>query len=176
MIKSKIIIYDIVLIALLASILFVQEQLLSFLPNIQLTFLLIVLYSKKIGLYNTSLIILIHVLLDSLFTSSFSVLYTVPMFVGLIFIPISLNTIFKKVESHIVLACLSILYAVFYSLMFLISFVIILQVDPIAYLVADSIFQVLLGASSFLTILILYPPLSKLFTELLNTRNIYKKQ
>src|SRR5690606_3723143 len=103
-------------------------------------------------------------------------IYTVPMFVGLIFIPISLNTIFKKVESHIVLACLSILYAVFYSLMFLISFVIILQVDPIAYLVADSIFQVLLGASSFLTILILYPPLSKLFTELLNTRNIYKKQ
>jgi hypothetical protein len=174
--KPTIIIYDIVLIALLASVLFVQEQLLAFLPNIQFTFLLIILYSKKMGLNKSALIVVIHVLLDSMFNSSFGVLYTLPMFLGYILIPITMNTVFKKVESHIMLAFLSIFFAVFYSLIFMINFVFILQVDSVAYLVADSIFQVLLASSSFLTILILYRPLSILFDEHINHRNIYKKQ
>ena len=40
---------DITLIAVLTSILFVQKQLLSFLPNIQLTFFFLVLFSKKLN-------------------------------------------------------------------------------------------------------------------------------
>ena len=61
---------DLVLIALLTSILFLQEQLLSFIPNVQLTFFLIVLYSKKLGIVKSSLIILIYVIIDNLLGGS----------------------------------------------------------------------------------------------------------
>ena len=57
---------DLVLIALLTSFLFLQEQLLSFISNVQLTFFLIVLYSKKLGIVKSSLIILIYVIIDNL--------------------------------------------------------------------------------------------------------------
>ena len=49
---------DITIIAILAAILFVQEQALSFLPNIQLTVFLLVLYSKTLKLWKVLLIIL----------------------------------------------------------------------------------------------------------------------
>ena len=63
---------DLVLIALLTSIIFLQEQLLSFIPNVQLTFFLLVLYSKKLGIVKSSLIILIYVIIDNLLSGSFS--------------------------------------------------------------------------------------------------------
>ena len=50
---------DITIIAILAAILFVQEQALSFLPNIQLTVFLLVLYSKTLKLWKVLLIIFI---------------------------------------------------------------------------------------------------------------------
>ena len=51
---------DITIIAILAAILFVQEQALSFLPNIQLTVFLLVLYSKTLKLWKVLLIIFIQ--------------------------------------------------------------------------------------------------------------------
>ena len=73
---------DLTLIALLATIIFVQEQMLAFLPNIQLTVFLLVLYSKKIGFIRTSIICLIHVVLDNMVMGSFNVFYMPFMFVG----------------------------------------------------------------------------------------------
>ena len=55
---------DIVFIAACISIVFVQEQILSFLPNIQLTVLLLVLFSKKLGFIKTTIFVFIHSLLD----------------------------------------------------------------------------------------------------------------
>ena len=72
---NKITVKDIALMAILTALLFVQEQLLSFIPNVQLTFLLIVLFSKKLGTIKTLIIITCHVLLDNLFMSSFNVLF-----------------------------------------------------------------------------------------------------
>ena len=66
---------DLVLISLLSSILILQEQLLSFIPNVQLTFFLIVLYSKKLGIVKSSLIILIYVIIDNLLSGSLSLLF-----------------------------------------------------------------------------------------------------
>ena len=66
---------DITIIAIFAAILFVQEQLLTFLPNVQLTVFLIVLYSKVFGLSKTLIIILIHTILDNILMSSFSLYY-----------------------------------------------------------------------------------------------------
>ena len=69
--KSK----EIVVLALFAALLFVQEQVLTFLPNIQLTVFLLILYSKMLGMKKTLLIILIHVLLDNLVMGSMNPLF-----------------------------------------------------------------------------------------------------
>ena len=97
-------VYDMVLVALFSAVLFIQEQFLVFIPNVQLTIFLVVLFSKKLGILKTSLIIIIHVIIDGLFTSSLGVIYTPFIFVGLITIPMTLNTIFKKVSSTIALS------------------------------------------------------------------------
>ena len=55
---------DITMIAILTAILFIVEQVLSYVPLIQLTVFFLILFSKKIGMLKTYLIIIIHVLLD----------------------------------------------------------------------------------------------------------------
>lgn len=156
---------DINLIALLATIIFVQEQLLAFLPNVQLTVFLLVLYSKKLGFTRSFIICLIHVVLDSLVMGGFNFLYMPFMFIGWIIIPITLNTIFKKVESNIILAFLGIVYAFVYSWVFIIPNCILLNVSFNAYFLADIIWEILLALSSFITILLLYVPCSKIFNN-----------
>ena len=156
---------DLTLIALLATIIFVQEQMLAFLPNIQLTVFLLVLYSKKIGFIRTSIICLIHVVLDNMVMGSFNVFYMPFMFVGWMIIPITLNTVLKKVDSNIVLAFLGIIYAFIYSWLFIIPNCFILNVSFKAYLIADFIWEVLLALSSFISILLLYDPVSKIFNN-----------
>ena len=93
--RSKII-KDIVLTSILVAILFVQEQILSFLPNIQLTILLIVLFTKTVGFKKTAVIVIIHTLLDSIFMGSFSIMYFIPMLLGWLTIPVLLKTVFVK--------------------------------------------------------------------------------
>ena len=79
---KKITIKDMVIIAVCTAILFVQEELLSFLPNIQFTVFLIVLYSKKLGFFKTSFIVIIHTILDNLFMGSFNIIYFPFMLLG----------------------------------------------------------------------------------------------
>ena len=158
--ESKFTVRDITLIAILTTILFVQEQLLSFLPNIQLTVFLLVVYSKKLGLFKTIIITLIHTILDCFVMGSLNMMYFPFMLIGWMLIPILLNTIFKKVESNISLSFLGILFSLLYCWLYIIPSCIILQVDFLSYLYADIVWEVILAVSSFLTILLLYNPCS----------------
>lgn len=154
-------VFDLVLIAILSSILFVFEQVLSFLPNIQITFLLIIVYSKVLGLRKTSIIILIHVLLDNLFNSSFNI-YTVPfMLIGYLLIPLSLNTVFNKIDNEVHLSFLSVLFSFIYCIIYIIPNCFMLNIDFKTYFISDLYFQFLLMISSFLSVLWLYKPIYK---------------
>ena len=163
--NKKITVYDIALIALLTAILSIQEMMLSFIPNVQLTVFLLILFSKKLGFTKTSLIILIHVLIDNLVMGSFNVIYVPFMFLGWMMIPILLCTVFKKINSNITLAFISILFALIYSWVYIIPNVIITEVDAIAYLVADIPWEIILALSSFISTLLLYNPCVKLFDK-----------
>lgn len=158
---------DITLIALLTTLLFVQEQALAFIPNVQLTVFLILLYSKKLGFLKTSLIVAMHVVLDNLVMGSFNLFYTPFMFIGWFLIPLLMCTLFRKVESNISLAFLGILFSFFYSWVFIIPNCIILSVGFISYLMSDLLFEIILALSSFLSILLLYNPLSKVLDKTL---------
>lgn len=154
---------DITLIALMTTILFVQEQILTFIPNVQLTVFLLVLYSKKLGFIRTLIICLIHVVLDNLVMGSFNLLYMPFMFIGWMIIPITLNSVFRKIESNIILAFLGIFFSFLYCWIYIIPSCIMLHVDFITYLMTDIIWEILLATSSFLTILLMYEPCSKIF-------------
>ena len=161
---------DLVLIALLTAIIFIQELLLSILPNIQLTFFLFVLYSKKIGFSKTSIIVLIYVLLDNIFSLSMSLLFMPFMFIGLMMIPLLLNTIFKKVSSNLNLALLGIMFSFIYSFINIIPGCIMFDMTFKEYLIGDITWELILVINSYLTILILYNPCSKVFDKYLKKR------
>lgn len=163
--NGKLAIKDLTLIAAFTTILFVQEQLLSFIPNVQLTVFLLVIYSKKLGLIKTSIITIIHVLLDCLFLGGINVYFTPAMMIGWLIIPFTLCTIFKKVNSNKVLAILGVIYSFIYSWLYIIPNVILFEIDWVAYFIADILWEVALAVSSFVSILLLYNPISKLFEK-----------
>lgn len=158
---------DITLIALMTTILFAQEQLLTFIPNVQLTVFLLVVYSKKLGLIKTVVITFIHVILDNMVMGSFNLLFIPFMLIGWMIIPISLNTIFKKVESNITLAILGVVFSFIYCWIYIIPNCVMLQVDFHTYFFADLIWEIILAGSSFLTILLLYEPCSNVLNKVL---------
>ncbi len=158
---------DFVLIAFLTVLLFLQEEFLTFLPNIQLTVFLLVLYAKKLGFVRTTCIILLHVFFDDLVMGSLNPIYMFFMFIGWMFIPILLSTIFKTVEQSFSLALCGILFAFLYSWVYLIPNAFIFQVNIWTYFIADIPFELLLATSSFLSILWFYTPCAKVFDHYL---------
>ena len=165
---NKLTIKDITIVAVFAAILFTQEQVLTFLPNVQFTVFLIVLFSKKLGFIRTFFIVLIHVILDNLVMGSFNIMYFPFMFLGWMIIPITLCTIFKKCESPLILAILGIIYAFLYSWIYVIPNVLVLEVDPWVYLVNDLWWEIILAVSSFLSIMWLYDPCAKAIDKIMN--------
>lgn len=157
---------DITYIAIFSALLFLQEELLTFIPNVQLTIFLLILYSKKIGFLKTSIITIIHVLLDNLVMGSFNVMYFPTMLFGWMIIPIVTCTLLRKVESSFILAIAGGIFALTYSWSFILPNYIVYRIDPVVYLVSDLLFEGILAACGFITTLILYKPCSKLFDKL----------
>ena len=166
---------DITLIALLAVILFVQEEALTFVPGLQFTVFLLIFYSKKLGLWRTSIIVLVHVFLDNLVMGSFSLIYTPFMFIGWIIIPLTICTLFKRVENSIVLGLLGALYSFIYCWLFFIPDCAIYGIGLIPKFLSDVLFEVLMAVMSFLSLLLLYKPLSKILDPMIE-RQIKRPQ
>ena len=160
---------DITLVAIMAGILFAQEQLLVFLPNFQLTAFLIILFSKKFGFFKTTLIIFIYVLLDNLYMGSFNVVFTPFVFLGWMLFPIFYCTILKKNDSPLILALTSIIFSFTYCWIYIIPNLIAFNIDPFAYLLSDIVFEIIFVVCNFILVLLLYKPCSKLLD------NIYKE-
>lgn len=164
----KLKIRDISLIPILTVLLVVQKEVLSFIPNVQLVIFLLLLYSKKLGVKRSTYIIVLYVLIDALLTSSLSFIYTPFMMIGLLFIPLLINTIFKKVERAIDLGLVSVLFSFIYSWVFVLAFVLLFKVNMVDYLIADIYFEVVLALSSFISTVLLYKPISRLFDKYMN--------
>jgi hypothetical protein len=158
---------DITLCAICTSILVVQEQILAFLPNIQLTLFLMVVFSKKLGLIRTIIIITCYTLIDGLIGGPFNIIYITFMLIGWLIIPILLCTIFKKVQSPLYLALLGVMFAFTYSWINIIPNLILTSATIISYLIADYPFELLLATSSFLSILWLYTPIERVFKKII---------
>jgi len=149
----------------LTTILFVQEELLTFIPNVQLTFLLVVVYGATIGIRDGALVILVHVLLDNLFMGSFNLYCMVPQYLGLFF-TLCMARLFKN-KNEIIQAIFGAVGALVYCWLYVLVNIWFLNVRFIDYFIADIPFEIILVASTVITILFLYKPLVKLINNLL---------
>ncbi len=165
--NNKLTIKEICLIAILSTILFIQEQLLTFIPNVQFTFLLLILFSRKFEFYKTTIIVIIHVLLDNIVMGSLSIVFTPFMFLGLFLIPLLMNTLFKKINNPIFLALISILFSLLYCWIFIIPNYLFYKINPLAYLISDVPFEIIFAFWNFFSILILYAPCKKVLDKFL---------
>ena len=158
---------DTALIAICAAVLFVQQMALSFLPNIQFSTLLIVLYAKVLGFRRTTLIIFIHVIAYNLLSPFGPVIpmYIPFMFVAWMLIPISLSTFLKKVESSLGLALFGLVFGFIYGWMFIPAAVFITGTPFVAYFIMDIPFEIVMGLSNFITIYWLYEPMKRVLHD-----------
>ena len=165
------------MVSLSIAILFTQEQLLMFLPNIQLTVLLIILFVSVYSFKESIIMITAYVLLDSLYMGGFNVFYMVPMMLAWYLIPFSYHTILGKTKSEHKLAIFALVFGFVYGWMF-IPFNMIQTGIPnfIPYLVADLPFELIMATTGFLTVLWMYKPLYKVLTEavMINEKVIVK--
>ena len=150
-------------IVVLTTILFVQEEVLTFIPSVQLTFFLIILYGATLGIGYGSIIVVIHVLLDNLYMSSFTIFTIGPMLIGYEITLICGYLLRNKSEWIIALA--SALCAIIYTALFIPVNIVIYNVDPLAYIVADIPFDIVLVCCNFICVILLYKPLRKLVDD-----------
>ena len=150
-------------LALMAAVLFVQETLLSSLPNIQLTVLLLMVYAATVGLSRAILVMTVHVLLDNLLWGSMSPTQFLPMWLGWFFVLV-IGYLLRK-RSLVWIATGAVLGSILYCLTFAAFQCLFLHLDLKAYLIAEILFEILLCCSSAVTVTFLYRPAEKLLTR-----------
>lgn len=157
-------------IAIFAAVLFLQEQLLTFLPNVQLTQLLIVLYFYLFGFLDTAAIIVIHVLLDNLTMGSWSLFYTPTMLIGWLLLPLLLLWLAPHSKNSLWIGIITFLHGFVYSWLFLGASVLLWEMEPWTYFMADIQFELILALNGFVTVWFLFPPLRMALQKVQRTR------
>lgn len=166
MARNKLVIKRICVIAIFASILFIQEELLSFIPNVSFTPLLIAIFFFTFGAKDTFIIVTIHVLLDNIVMGSINIVYTPAMFIGwytLVFLLFLIRNVTNKWIISLVVG----LHGFIYCGCFLIASVLFYKIPFDIYLASDIPFTLILVLSSFVTTLLLFNPLVKVLKKLI---------
>jgi len=155
-----------IFLAMSVTIIFVQEQALMFIPNVQFTVLLIVLFVSVFTLRESLAMIFVYVLLDNLYMGTFNPFYMIPMFTGWAMIPVFYHTILRGTKNEVKLAVFGIFFASIYGFMFVPFNMIQTGIyNPVPYILADLPFQLVMAVSNFFTILWLYQPLYKVVSK-----------
>ncbi len=161
------------MISLSIAILFTQEQLLMFLPNIQLTVLLIIVFTSVYTFKESIILITAYVLLDSLFMGGFNIFYMVPMLLAWYLIPISYHTFLRKTNNELKLGLFALLFGFVYGWMFIPFNMLQTGINNfLPYLIADIPFELIMATTGFLTVFWLYKPLYDVLNELVSVNNL----
>ena len=155
-----------IMIALAVPIIIIQEQLLVMVPNVQFTVVLIILFSSIFSLKESIIMVLVYVLIDSMYMGALNPLYMTPMVLGWSFIPLSIHTYLRGTKSEMKLAVFALGFGFLYGWIF-IPFKIIEQgittVWP--YFIADLPFEIIMAATGFITVILLFKPLYKIIKQ-----------
>ncbi|MCV2232903.1 hypothetical protein [Paracholeplasma manati] len=151
-------IFDLVVMAIFTAIIFVVEQALSFIPNVQLTVFLFVLYTRLIGSKKTLFIVVVHTLLDNIYMGTLIWHLVIPMMMAWSLIPILLGTVFKKVQGVIGLSIFAFGFGFIYGMMFIPFQAYVWGYDMWLYFMYDLPFEFAMGISGALSVAVLYQP------------------
>jgi hypothetical protein len=154
------------LIALSVCVLVVQEFLLSSIPNVQITTLLIVVYSRNYSFKEMLILLTCYVLLDNLVIGPFRIENCIAMIIAWVLLMLVLKTIFKKVKSELHLAIIGGVFGFIYCWIFVLNNLFILDSKAIVeYMIADIPFELIFVAINFITIYLLFKPLNIFFQK-----------
>jgi len=131
--------------AIFTAIIFVVEQALSFIPNVQLTVFLFVLYTRLIGSKKTLFIVVVHTLLDNIYMGTLIWHLVIPMMMGWSLIPILLGTVFKKVQGVVGLSIFALGFGFIYGIMFIPFQAYVCGYDMWLYFMYDLPFEFAMG-------------------------------
>jgi len=156
---------DLAVIAMLTVIVFTVEQALAFIPNIQLTVLLFIIYTKIVGFKKTMVIILLHTLADNLYNGSLNPYIVLPMLIGWSMIPVLLSTVFRKFDSPIFMMVFAFLFGFIYGMIFIPFASYQFGINIWAYYLSDLPFEALMGVSGAISVGLFYTPLMTFLKE-----------
>ena len=125
------------------------------------------IYGATIGVGYGSLIVLTHVLLDNLYMSSFGYATIIPMLIGYE-ITLIMGYLLRG-KSEFLNGVINAICAIIYSALFIPINVVVYDVEPLAYIIADIPFVFVMVVCNMICALFLYKPIYKVITE--NTNN-----
>lgn len=167
----------IITISLAISITFVQEQLLLFIPNFQFTILLIILFTRYFTFRESFIYIMVYVLLDNMYMGSLNLLYTPPMFIAWMLIPISQKLFLHKTKSELKLALFAFAFGFVYSWTFIPVRMLEMGISEFwPYLLLDIPFEIILATTGFMTVYWLYKPLNNVLRDLMTNKSLSNNQ
>ncbi len=153
-------------LVVLTTIIFVQEELLTPIPSVQLTFFLVMIYGATLGIGYGSLIVVTHVLLYNLYMSSFGITTIGPMIIGYE-ITLLMGYLLRG-KNEILNGAINALCAVIYSSLFIPINIFVYDVEPLAYIIADIPFVLVMMTCNMFCALFLYKPIYKLLDNEFN--------
>ncbi len=149
-----------IMIAFSVVMIFVQEQLLVFIPNVQLTVLLILLFSSMFSIKESIIMIMVYVFIDSLYMGALNVFYMVPLFIAWTIIPLSYHTFLRRTDNEYKLAAFAFVFGFVFGWIFIPFRILELGITELwPYLLADIPFEAIMATTGFVTVIWLYKPL-----------------
>lgn len=157
------------MIAMAIAIIFVQEQLLLILPNIQFTVLLIILFVSVFSFKESVIMIIGYVFLDNIYFGGLNFFILTPMLMAWLLIPVLYHTVLNKTKNEIILAIFALVFGVVYGMMFVPFRMLQIGVYNIApYIISDLPFQLIMSLTGLITVLLLYKPLLQSLTTIID--------
>ncbi|MFA5289792.1 MAG: hypothetical protein WC351_01955 [Candidatus Izemoplasmatales bacterium] len=164
---------QLMLTSMLLAVLVVQELALSSIPNVQLTFVLLLVYAAVLPGYQLGILVLAYVFLDNLIFGSLNFFIVVPMLIAWT-LYVFLGRLLRN-RSIIVILVFVTIFSFFYGWIFIpFAYFQFYQGVPgaiKALIVADIPFDLILAVNGYFTTLALYRPLVGLITTFQSTRN-----
>ena len=159
--------------SMLICITFVLEEVMTLIPNVQLTVLLLTVSGAVCGPYYGTIIVLSHVLLDNLFIGSMIPTVMIPMAIGWEIVML-LGFFTRKLPLYI--TCITAaLGSLAYCWLFVLTNALFLDIDIRLYIIQDIPFEIILVVCSVITVMFLFKPLTKLLDKYWNKDNITKE-
>jgi energy-coupling factor transport system substrate-specific component len=166
-VRLKLSLRNLTITSMLLAILLVQEYAMIAIPNVQLTFVLLMVYAAVLPFVLLMPLVVSYVLLDNLIMGTMNPLYLVPAVLAWsLWVLGSKFFAGRKLWINLFFGTL---FGFIYGWFFIPTQMFLYGIDQFwPYLIADLPFDIILAINSFLTIFLLYRPLRRVLGELWN--------